>query len=318
MFPGQGSQFPGMGKDYFDNFNEAKLAFEEASDATGLHLKKLCFEGSEEELKSTDVTQPALLTTSTAIYRSVESTGIFEGKELLFAGHSLGEYSALVAMKAVALGVAAKLVNHRGRYMQKAVPAGVGSMSAFIFKPGTDGPTNAQKICEKASRLSGSFVSVANYNSAEQIVISGEVEAVDAAQKIGLEDSEFSLRKAVPLAVSAPFHCALMKHAAEKLSPELKAIAWRTVGASYIANVDAEVHTVSAQETALLLEKQITASVLWYQSVQKALSLGFEKSYEVGAGAVLSGLAKRIQFQERSLTSESLENWEKVKNGLAN
>ncbi len=313
MFPGQGSQFSGMGKDYFENFKEAKLAFEEASDATGLSLKKLCFEGSDEDLKATEITQPALLTVSTSIFRSLRSTGLFENKELLFAGHSLGEYSALVAMGAIPLGVAAKLVRHRGLYMQEAVPVGRGAMAAFIFKPGASGTELAVKICAEAAATSKSSVSVANFNSFEQIVISGDVAGVEAAQEIGLARPEFQLRKSVPLAVSAPFHCQLMEPAAKRLAPELSAAPWKKTEYAYIANVDAALHD-SESQVALRLEQQICSSVLWVQSVVRALSEGYQRSFEVGPGAVLTGLAKRITANEKSLSAESLQHWESAKN----
>jgi [acyl-carrier-protein] S-malonyltransferase len=323
MFPGQGSQYPGMGADWFQNFKEARDAFEEASDHSGLDLKKLCFEGSESDLKATEITQPAILTTSIAIFRSVCAHFGLAAKlgDVVVAGHSLGEYSALVAAGALDLGTAAKIVHHRGKFMQEAVPAGVGAMSALIFRPKTDATDLVPKICEVARGESKKFVGVANYNSPEQIVISGEVAAVNRAAEIALTEA-YGARKAVPLPVSAPFHCTLMEPAAKKLAPELVGASWKTSPISYYANVDARLYSLNATSlnavagagVADRLIQQITGSVLWTQTVRAVLKSETTRAFEIGPGSVLTGLARRIDLEGRSLDAKSIDKLEAFKN----
>jgi [acyl-carrier-protein] S-malonyltransferase len=317
MFPGQGSQYPGMGAAWSANFKEAAQAFEEASDHCGLNLKKLCFEGSESDLKATEITQPAILTTSLALFRVLcAHYGLREKlNDCIFAGHSLGEYSALVAAGALDLGTAARIVHHRGKYMQEAVPAGTGAMAALIFKPKTDATDLVPQICQEAQSETKKFVGVANYNSPEQIVISGETAAVQKASALATGE-KFGARKAVPLPVSAPFHCALMKPAAEKLSGELKSAPWKSAPYSYIANIDAKAHPLSAATSSIAdrLIQQITGSVLWTHSVRLVLAAGTSQTFEIGPGAVLTGLAKRIDYEGRSLEAKSIDSWETFKN----
>jgi [acyl-carrier-protein] S-malonyltransferase len=310
VFPGQGSQYPGMGKDWFSNFKAAKEAFEEASDFTGLNLKRLCFEGSESELRATEVTQPAILTTTVAIFRSLEIN-----KTGLYAGHSLGEYSALVCAGALALGPAARLVKNRGSYMQEAVPAGKGAMAALVFRPKTDGTEKADALCREISALGQGFVSVANYNTPEQIVISGESDAVKAASERALL-APYEARKVVPLNVSAPFHCRLMKPAADRLAGELKSAPWTGVKASYIANVDATLYSLedALDKVAERLIQQVDHSVLWTQSLHTALRLEARRLVEVGPGAVLSGMAKRVSLGEIGFEAINIDQVEGFKN----
>jgi [acyl-carrier-protein] S-malonyltransferase len=317
VFPGQGSQYPTMAKDWYDNFKAAREAFEEASDFTGINLKKLCFEGSGEDLKRTEITQPAILTSTVAIYRSLEID-----KNAVFAGHSLGEYSALVCAGALALGPAAKIVNKRGAFMQEAVPAGKGAMAALIFRPKTEGSEKADLLCREISALGRGYVSVANYNTPEQIVISGETEAVNLAVARALE-APYEARKAVPLAVSAPFHCKLMKPAAERLAPHLRSAPWTSARAKYYANVDAKLYDLStlSLDVADRLILQIDGPVLWTQTMRAALEAGYHRLVEIGPGAVLSGMAKRISSGEHSfhaLNIDRLEDFQNVQQDLAN
>lgn len=299
-----------MAKDWYANFKAAKEAFEEASDHSGLNLKKLCFEGSEEELKRTEITQPAILTSTVAIYRSLEMD-----KNAVFAGHSLGEYSALVCAGALSLGVAAKIVRNRGAYMQEAVPTGKGAMAALIFRPKTEGAEKADALCREIRALGKGYVSVANYNTPEQIVISGDADAVAFAVS-RVMDAPYEARKAVPLSVSAPFHCELMKPAAERLAPELQSMPWIQSNSKYFANVDAKLYGLGGEkhEAADRLVQQIDSSVLWTQSMRAALEMEYSKLVEIGPGAVLSGMAKRITSGERSFTAFSIDRLEDFKN----
>ena len=317
VFPGQGSQYPGMAKDWYENFTEARLAFEEASDGSGLDLRKLCFEGSEEDLKRTEVTQPAILTATVAVFRSLKAHTAL-GEQLgsaLYAGHSLGEFSALVSAGALPLSEAARLVRHRGAYMQEAVPAGVGAMAALIYKPKTTGNWDKSiSLCAAASQATGKSVSVANNNSPEQVVIAGYKVAVDEAMRLSAGEP-WAARKAVPLPVSAPFHSQLMAPAAERLAPEIRAARWTASEGSYLANVDAALHSLSdAKGIQDRLVTQITGAVLWVQTIERALELGLESSVEIGPGQVLTGLIRRISSGGRSLTAANIDRWEDFKN----
>ncbi len=316
MFPGQGSQYPGMSKDWFENFQESKHAFEEASDGSGLNLKKLCFDGSDSDLKQTEITQPAILTATVAIFRALEAMGVLEKSQGIYAGHSLGEYSALTCMGVLNLAEAARIVHNRGRFMQEAVAPGEGAMVALIFKPGTDGVTLAQAICNEAINISKKLVSVANFNSPEQIVVAGEIEATDAVIRLASENENYKIRRALPLPVSAPFHCELMKAAADKLSSELESAKYSQTNLKYIANVDAELHDHEKASERLI--KQITQSVQWVQSIQKAIETGAERALEIGPGAVLTGLAKRISTKDgRQAAAQNIDRWENFKNAGA-
>lgn len=312
MFPGQGSQYAGMAKDWFDNFQEARHAFEEGSDGSSLNLKKLCFDGGDADLKQTEITQPALVTATMAIYFSLRSIGAVASDNAVFMGHSLGEYSALVAGGFFRLVDAARIVRKRGLLMQNAVPAGEGGMAALIFKPGTDALKIVEELCLNAQKQSGKLVSAANFNSPEQIVVAGHAEAIAKVCELA---PAAGVRKAVPLAVSAPFHCELMAPAAEGLRVEIeKAVCQPQKEATYIANVDAQIHGLlhSAEITQRLLA-QITAPVLWSQSVQTALARGVTEAVEVGPGAVLTGLAKRIPWQEHYLQCQNVDRLETFK-----
>ncbi len=282
VFPGQGSQYPGMGKELAENFKVARETFAEADDALGFHLSRLCFEGPEEDLKLTANTQPAILTTSIAALRVVRSeTPLVAG---YLAGHSLGEYSALVAAGAVTLADAVRTVRARGTFMQEAVPVGTGAMAAIL---GVETDVLAA-ICAEAAQ--GEVVSPANFNSPGQIVIAGHAGAVNRAIEIAKAKG---FRKAMLLPVSAPFHCTLMTPAAERLARTLEGVAILPLDLPVVTNVEAEPNTEPGRVKELLV-KQVCAPVRWDESVQRMVALGVESFVEIGPGKVLSGLVKRI------------------------
>ena len=282
VFPGQGSQYAGMGRDVAEKYPAARRVFDEVDAALGFPLSRMCFEGPEEDLKLTENTQPAILTVSAALHAVLAEHGAT--RRDLVAGHSLGEYSAIVSDGGLTAPEAAKIVRARGRFMQEAVPVGTGGMAALI------GPTveEARAICEEAAQ--GEVVSVANINAPGQIVIagtkSGIERAIDVAKKRGV-------RRALPLPVSAPFHCDLMKPAAERLEPILNDAPFKDLWVSLVSNVDASpIGTATAMRNALL--RQVASPVRWVESVQKMVSMGVRRFVEVGPGNVLTGLIKRI------------------------
>src|SRR5215470_6370210 len=227
LFPGQGSQSAGMGKELADKHTIARQTFEEADDALGLAISQICFEGPEEQLRLTENTQPAILTASVAAWRVLEQQGI---KPALAAGHSLGEYSAHVAAGALSFADAVRAVRKRGRYMQEAVPVGTGSMAAILGMT----PENVAQVCTDAAQ--GEVCEPANINSPEQIVISGHASAIDRAVKLA---DERGAKRAKVLSVSAPFHCSLMKPAQERLAVDLKGLSFSAPGFPVVCNVDA-------------------------------------------------------------------------------
>ena len=282
IFPGQGSQYAGMGKELAANFRTAADVFAEADEALGFRLSRLCFEGPEEELKLTATTQPAILTASVAALRVVQAeTGL---SPTYLAGHSLGEYSALVAGGALSLADAVRTVRSRGSFMQEAVPVGVGAMAAII---GAD-PDVLAEICAEAAQ--GEVVSPANYNSPGQLVIAGHAAAVSRAMVIA---KERGFRKAMLLPVSAPFHCSLMEPAADRLAAVLDQVAVRELSQPVVTNVEALANSDSSRVRELLV-KQVCAPVRWAQSVEEMIRLGVSSFIEIGPGKVLSGLVKRI------------------------
>jgi [acyl-carrier-protein] S-malonyltransferase len=284
VFPGQGSQKVGMGRAWADAAEEARRTFEEADDVLGFPLSRLCWEGPEEELGLTVNTQPALLATSIAIYRSLAGQGLHV-EPTAMAGHSLGEYSALVAAGALELADALRLVRRRGQLMQEAVPVGVGAMAAFI---GLDDEAVATLAADVAD---GEICAVANYNSPGQTVIAGHKAAVDRAVALA---KERGARKATLLAVSAPFHSPLMRPAREGMIPALAAVEFRDPRVPVVSNVDAApVATGDAARDALA--RQIDGPVRWVESVKwMADELGVQAFLEVGPGNVLTGLNRRI------------------------
>jgi [acyl-carrier-protein] S-malonyltransferase len=291
LFPGQASQYPGMGRDLADHFPEARAVFEQADTALGYPISRLCFEGPEEALKQTANTQPAILTVSIAAYRALEARGIVPD---FVAGHSLGEYSALVAAGAVAFSTAVLLVRKRGEYMQEAVPAGEGAMAAILGLSVAD----IADVCRKAA--AGEIVSAANLNSPEQTVIAGNAAAVKRAVEIA---SQSGAKRAVILPVSAPFHCALLAPAQQRLEIDLRAAAFGPLRFPLITNVDAEA-VISGEETREALIRQVTLPVRWHESVREMIERGVNIFVEVGPGKVLSGLLRQIDRSVRCLNVE--------------
>ncbi len=282
LFPGQGSQKVGMGRALAEGHAAAKAVFDEADEALGFSISKLCFDGPEAELTLTANAQPAILATSIAALRVLEAeTGL---EPTVVAGHSLGEYSALVAAGALALADAVRLVHLRGRFMQEAVPAGAGAMAAII---GLDAAGVAAACAESAQ---GEIVSSANLNGGGQIVIAGHKGAVDRACAAAKAKGA---KLAKLLAVSAPFHCALMQPAADRLARELERVSFETPRVPVVTNVEAAAN-INAARIPELLTRQVTGSVRWEESVQHIAKLGVTAAIEVGAGAVLAGLVKRI------------------------
>ncbi|HEY2730383.1 MAG TPA: ACP S-malonyltransferase [Polyangia bacterium] len=282
LFPGQGSQKVGMGRALRDGHAAARAVFEEADMALGFAISKLCFDGPEAELTLTANQQPAILATSIAALRVLEAeTGL---RPTAVAGHSLGEYSALVAAGALALADAVRLVHLRGRFMQEAVPSGVGAMAAVV---GLDAEAVAAACAEAAQ---GEVVSPANLNGGGQIVIAGHKGAVERACA-GAKARGAKLAKL--LAVSAPFHCGLMQPAADRLARELAKVTFETPKVPVVTNVEAAPNT-NAARIPELLTRQVTGSVRWEESVRAIAALGVTRAIEVGAGGVLAGLVKRI------------------------
>jgi len=280
IFPGQGSQKVGMGRGLADAFAEARAAFDEAEAALP-GLTKVIFEGPEAELVLTENAQPAILTVSVAAQRVLAAHGI---EPAFVAGHSLGEYSANVVAGTMRFGDAVRIVRRRGQYMQDAVPVGAGSMAAIL---GLDADAVA-RACEDAAQ--GEVVSPANINGAGQVVIAG---ATGAVQRAGERAKTLGAKRVIPLAVSAPFHCALLKPAEERLEPELRALAVQNPRVPVVANVDAEPKRDAASAIDALV-RQVSAPVRWEQVVRRLASEGVTNYVEVGPGTVLSGLVKKI------------------------
>jgi [acyl-carrier-protein] S-malonyltransferase len=282
LFPGQGSQRIGMGRDLAKQYEAARRAYEEADDVLGFALSRLCFEGPEDELTLTKHTQPAILTTSIAVFRVLGERGL---RFYVVAGHSLGEWSALVAAGALALRDAVRLTHLRGTYMQEAVPVGQGAMAAVIGLAAE----SVRAVCAKVS-TPGEPVEPANFNGAGQVVISGHAAAIDRA----IPEAKAAGAKVVKkLVVSAPFHCSLMKPAQEQLAAAMQGLAIAAPSVPVIANVTAEAATAPAEIHDLLV-RQVTAPVRWEESVQAIARMGVSRAFELGSGEVLKGLVKRI------------------------
>lgn len=282
VFPGQGSQYAGMGKELADNFPAAKDVFTEANDALGFDLAGLCFNGPEEELKLTTNTQPAILTTSIAALRVLQQeTGLVPG---FAAGHSLGEYSALVCAGALQFADAVRTVRQRGAFMQEAVPVGVGAMAAILGLEGAD----LEAVCAEAAQ--GEVLSPANFNSPGQVVIAGHAGAVERAMELARERGA---KRALPLPVSAPFHCALMQPAGERLKGVLAGVEVSPMEVPVVTNVEARPNAEASRVRELLVT-QVSAPVRWDESVRAMSDLGVDRFVEIGPGKVLAGLVKRI------------------------
>ncbi len=295
VFPGQGSQYVGMGKELYDQFNIVRDTFNEASEVLGFDLSNLCFEGEQSELSLTTNAQPALLTTSIACLRVLQNETSL--KPDYVAGHSLGEYTALVANGTIKLGDAVHTVRKRGEFMQDAVPVGIGSMAAVLG-------LEKEKVIEICNQVSqnGMIASPANLNAPGQTVISGNKEAVENASEIAKSEGA---KRVVPLDVSAPFHCELMKPAAERLSEVLDKIETSEMKAGLVANCTASVTNDSSQIKELLI-KQVTSPVRWFESVETLHNQGCIQFIEIGPKNVLAGLIKR------TLTDVSVSNFEKI------
>jgi [acyl-carrier-protein] S-malonyltransferase len=291
LFPGQASQYSGMGCDLAEKFPESRQVFDEAEAALGFSMSELCFKGSDEALKQTENTQPAILTVSVAAYRALEKRGVIPD---FVAGHSLGEYSALVAAGGLDFAAAVKLVRSRGRYMQEAVPPGEGAMAAILGLA----PAEVLEICRKAA--DHEVVSPANLNSPEQTVISGSAAAVKRAVEIA---SQNGAKRAVILPVSAPFHCALMAPAQKRLEPDLRAAKFSDLRFSLVTNVDAEAITTGDEAREALI-RQVTSPVRWLDSMHELIESGVTIFVEVGPGKVLSGLMRQIDRSVRCYNVE--------------
>ncbi len=301
IFPGQGSQTVGMGKDLFDNFQKSREVFEEADDALSFSLSRMCFAGTAEDLALTANTQPAILTVSIAAFRAMETEN-FPLPDFV-AGHSLGEYSALVAAGALSFADAVKTVRQRGIYMQKAVPVGTGAMAAILGLP----LETVEIACAEAA--SGQICSPANVNSPSQIVIAGNSEAIDrACELLKIRGA----KRAIKLNVSAPFHCDLMLPAQERLAKDLKEIDFHNPRFPIVENVSAETNT-DGERVPTALTEQVSKPVRWAASIENLIIEGVDTFVEVGAGKVLSGLVKQINRDVRVL---NVENSESLKNSL--
>jgi [acyl-carrier-protein] S-malonyltransferase len=282
VFPGQGSQYPGMGKELAENFPVARYVFEEANDALAFDIASLCHNGPEKDLKLTANTQPAILTVSVAALRVVEEeTGL---EPSYAAGHSLGEYSALVCAGALGFADAVRIVRRRGAFMQEAVPVGVGAMAAIM---GLDA-VSVEEICREAAQ--GEVISPANFNGPGQVVIAGCSSAVSRAMDLAKVKGA---KRALTLPVSAPFHCSLMVPAGERIKGVLDGVTVRPLTVSVVSNVEATPNS-DAERVKELLVAQVSAPVRWEESIRKMVELGTERFIEIGPGKVLAGLIKRI------------------------
>jgi [acyl-carrier-protein] S-malonyltransferase len=293
LFPGQGSQYAGMGKDLAQNFAVARLVFEEADEALGFSISRLCFEGPADELQLTENTQPAILAVSVAALRSMQAEGFTTADYV--AGHSLGEYSALVAAGALSLADAVRTVRARGRYMQEAVPVNTGAMAAVI---GCENNV-IQEVCEEASQ--GQVCSPANLNTGNQVVLAGNSEAIDRAVDLL---KQRGAKRVVKLNVSAPFHCSLMMPAQERLEKDLQNIEIRKAQTPVVVNVEARAFKNGPDLRAALV-RQVSSPVRWQESIEFLISSGVNKFIEVGPGKVLCGLLKQIS---RDVSGSNVED----------
>ena len=299
IFPGQGSQHVGMGKEFYENFSVARRVFEEAEDSVRFSISKLCFEGPEETLKLTENTQPAMLAASIAALRVLETE---KGITPQFsAGHILGEYSALVASGALAFPETIRIVRLRGKFMQEAVPVGAGAMAALLGME----REQVERLCEEVS--SGEVLTPANFNCPGQIVIAGHSKAVERA----IERVKQEGKKAVLLPVSAPFHSPLMKPAGERLEKALEEISVNDLKIPVVTNVEAEVNTLKERVKGLLVA-QVSNPVRWEESMRKMGENGIEKVLEIGPGKVLSGLMKRIDPRIETGNLEDLQTLKRI------
>src|SRR5215469_3372137 len=304
MFPGQGSQQVGMGRDLAAMYPVAQETFDEADTALGYKLSQLCFQGPEDKLKLTEITQPAILTVSVAAWRVLQSQGMTPS---YVVGHSLGEYSAHVAGRTLSFTDAVRTVRNRGKYMQEAVPAGVGAMAAILALPAEE----VVQICAEVAQ--GEVCQAANLNSPDQTVISGNKAAVERAAELG---KRRGAKRAILLPVSAPFHCALMQPAQDRLAEDLSRLEFHNPKVPVMCNVDAAlVSTGDASRDALI--RQVTGAVQWVKSMCALIALGVENFVEVGPGKVLCGLMKQIDKSRSCVNVEDEASLQKTINHLS-
>lgn len=303
LFSGQGSQYVGMGKELYDNFKESKNIFDEADKALEFKISDLCFQGNKEELDKTENTQPAILATSIAALKALETKGV---KADVTAGLSLGEYSALVYAGAFNFQDAVKLVKKRGKYMQEAVPQGKGAMAAVL---GLDSD-KIKDVCKRASEKG--IVEPTNFNCPGQIAIAGEVAAVEMAAELA---KEAGARKVVMLQVSGPFHTSMLKPASENLAVELEKVAVNTLQLPVITNVTGD-YIETDREIKDLLRRQVMSSVLWEDSINRMIEAGVDTFVEIGPGKVLSGFVKKINRKLKTFNVEDVESLNKCVEGI--
>jgi [acyl-carrier-protein] S-malonyltransferase len=299
LFPGQGSQAVGMGKDLFERFPVARKTFDEADEALGKKLSQLCFEGPEDQLRLTENTQPAILTVSVAAWRVLDEKGLKPG---FVAGHSLGEYSAHVAAGTISFADAVRTVRNRGKYMQEAVPVGTGAMAA-ILGMNLDA---VGAVCGEAAQ--GEVCEPANINSPDQIVISGHAAAVERAVKLA---QERGAKRAILLPVSAPFHCSLMKPAQERLAVDLQKLQFAAPRIPVVSNVYAK-PVEDAESSKEALVRQVTGSVNWSDSMKLLITRGVQTFVEVGPGKVLCGLMRQIDRSKKCVNVEDEASLQKT------
>jgi [acyl-carrier-protein] S-malonyltransferase len=304
LFPGQGSQAVGMGKELASNHPIARQTFEEADETLGYKLSQVCFDGPEDQLRMTEITQPAILTATVAAWRVLNEKGL---KAAFVAGHSLGEYSAHVAAGSIGFADAVRTVRNRGKYMQEAVPVGVGAMAAVLGMP----LEALTAVCRDAAQ--GEVCEPANINSPDQIVISGNAGAVERAVKLA---EEGGAKRAKLLPVSAPFHCSLMKPAQDRLAADLNALSLHNPGVPVVCNVDA-VLLSNGDDCRAALIRQVTGSVKWDQSMRVLITLGVETFAEVGPGKVLCGLMRQIDRSQKCVNVEDEASLQKTLGHLA-
>jgi [acyl-carrier-protein] S-malonyltransferase len=301
LFPGQGSQAVGMGRELAAMYPVAQETFDEADAALGYKLSQLCWEGPEDKLKLTEITQPAILTVSVAAFRVLREKGL---EPKFVAGHSLGEYSAHVAAGTLVFEDAVRIVRNRGKYMQEAVPVGQGAMAAVLNLPLAE----LHKVCQESAQ--GEVVSAANINSPGQIVISGSKGAIERAAVLA---KERGAKRAVMLPVSAPFHCTLMQPAQDRLAADLKAATFHPMGYPLVTNVDAEL-IESGEKGRDALIRQVTGAVRWVDSMQALIAQNVTTFVEVGPGSVLCGLMRQIDKSKTCLNVEDEASLQKVVN----
>jgi [acyl-carrier-protein] S-malonyltransferase len=306
LFPGQGSQAVGMGKELAASYPVARQTFDEADEALGYKISQLCFEGPEEKLKLTEITQPAILTASIAAFRVLQEKGV---APTFVAGHSLGEYSAHVAAGTLEFVDAVRSVRNRGRYMQSAVPVGIGAMAAILGMP----IEQLEAVCAEAAGIDGEVVAPANINSPDQIVISGSAAAVQRAADLAKAKGA---KRAIMLQVSAPFHCSLMQPAQDALADDLLSLHFNNPNVPVVKNIDGQ-PTSDGTEARQALVHQVTGAVQWVKSMQTLINCGITTFVEVGPGKVLCGLMRQIDRGKACMNVEDEASLQKTLAGLA-